>query len=161
MKNVVRGVLLTGLMMVLFSSCNLTDKYREEEEEKIQNYLSQHPELTFELKESGLYYMDVNIGTGEQVMIKDTVFVYFKGCFLDGTEFTSNIGKEVYAFPAGEGYVIPGLDEGVLLMREGGNAKLLIPSSLGYGNSGYYMPAYTPLIFDIQLDSIAPGPGIK
>jgi len=42
---------------MLVSSCDLTKKYEKEEKEEIQNYLSQHPELSFVLKESGLYYL--------------------------------------------------------------------------------------------------------
>lgn len=159
MKNVLGSILFTGLIMIFFSSCNMTKKYEEEEKEEISRFLSQHPELTFTLKESGLYYMDVTIGPGEQPVAKDTVFVYYTGYFLDGSEFYSNVGGEAYAFPAGEGYVLPGFDEGVLLMHEGGTAKMLIPSYLGYGNSGYYMPAYTPLLFEVELDSIVLGPG--
>ena len=159
MKNVVNGVLILGFVMVLVSSCDLTKKYEKEEKEEIRNYLNQHPELSFVLKESGLYYLDVTVGTGEQLVTKDTAFVIYTGYFLDGTKFDTNVGGDLFAFPAGEGFVIPGFDEGVMYMREGGTAKFLIPSFLGYGNSGYYMSAYTPLLFEVKLDSIAPGPG--
>ena len=159
MKNVVNGVLILGFFMVLVSSCDLTKKYEKEEKEEIRNYLNQHPELSFVLKESGLYYLDVTVGTGEQLVTKDTAFVIYTGYFLDGTKFDTNVGGDLFAFPAGEGFVIPGFDEGVMYMREGGTAKFLIPSFLGYGNSGYYMSAYTPLMFEVKLDSIAPGPG--
>ena len=159
MKNVVNGVLILGFVMVLVSSCDLTKKYEKEEKEEIRNYLNQHPELSFVLKESGLYYLDVTVGTGEQLVTKDTAFVIYTGYFLDGTKFDTNVGGDLFAFPAGEGFVIPGFDEGVMYMREGGTAKFLVPSFLGYGNSGYYMSAYTPLLFEVKLDSIAPGPG--
>jgi len=161
MKNAIGMVMITGLIMILITSCDLTEKYENEEEEEIKNFLSAHPELTFELKSSGLYYMDVTVGSGEKPAVSDTVFVYFSGYYLDGTLFTSNVGKEIYDFPAGEGYVIPGFDEGIMLMREGGSAKMLIPSYIGYGNSGYYMPAYTPLFFEVELDSIVAGTGKK
>lgn len=161
MKNAVGMVMITGLIIILITSCDLTKKYENNEEEEIQNYLNAHPELTFELKSSGLYYMDVTVGTGSKPMVSDTVFVYYSGYYLDGYKFTSNVGDEVYAFPAGEGYVIPGFDEGVMLMKEGGSAKMLIPSYIAYGNSGVYMPAYTPLFFEVELDSIVPGPGKK
>ena len=159
MNNLIKGFLFTGLIMILLSSCDLTKKYEKEEREKIQNFLSQHPELTFELKTSGLYYMDVTDGSGTKPMLSDTVYVFYTGYYLDGSKFTTNVGDDAYAFPAGEGYVIPGFDEGVMLMNEGGTAKMLIPSFIGYGNSGYYMPAYTPLFFEVALDSIVPGPG--
>lgn len=161
MNNLIKGFLFTGLIMILLSSCDLTKKYEKEEREKIQDFLSQHPELTFELKTSGLYYMDVTAGSGTKPVLSDTVYVFYTGYYLDGSKFTTNVGDDAYAFPAGEGYVVPGFDEGVMLMSEGGSSKMLIPSYIGYGNSGYYMPAYTPLFFEVELDSIVPGPGKK
>ncbi len=159
MKKVLGFILIAGL--IFLTSCDLTKKYEKEEKESIMNYLNNHPDLTFTLRESGLYYMDVNVGDGEKPLVGDTVFVYYEGYYLDGYKFTSNVDKDPYVFPAGEGYVIPGFDEGILLIKEGGTAKMLIPSYLGYGNSGYFMPAYTPLLFDVRLDSIVPGIGKK
>jgi peptidylprolyl isomerase len=159
MNNLVKSVLFTGLIIIFLSSCNMTKKYEEKEAEEIQNFLGQHPDLDFELKESGLYYLDVTVGTGEQPVIHDTAFVYYTGYYLNGTEFDSNVGDDLFSFPVGEGWVIPGFDEGVMLMRVGGTARLLLPSYLAYGNSGYYMPSYTPLLFDVTLDSLTLGPG--
>jgi FKBP-type peptidyl-prolyl cis-trans isomerase FkpA len=159
MNNLIKGFLFTGLIMILLSSCDLTKKYEKEEKEEIQNFLSQHPELTFELKASGLYFMDVTDGTGEKPVLNDSAFVTYTGYFLDGTKFDTNVGSDLFGFPVGVGFVIPGFDEGVMLMREGGTAKMLMPSYIGYGNSGYYMAAYTPLLFDVKLDSIVPGSG--
>jgi len=154
-----RGIFFAGTVMILLSSCNLTKKYEEQEKEEIQNYLSAHPELDFTLRESGLYYLDITVGTGDQPVAKDTAFVYYTGYYLNGNDFETNVGGDAFAFPVGVGSIIPGWDEGTMLMRVGGKAKLLIPSFLAFGNSGYVMPAYTPIILDVELDSIAPGPG--
>jgi FKBP-type peptidyl-prolyl cis-trans isomerase FkpA/FKBP-type peptidyl-prolyl cis-trans isomerase FklB len=44
-------------------------------------------------------------------------------------------------------------------MKEGGKATLLIPSKLAYGTQGFYsVPGYTPLIYDVQLVRVIPGP---
>lgn len=148
--------------VVLLTSCSLAakhEKYEQEEKQKILNYLGSKPDLEFTLLESGLYYMDVTIGEGERPLRGDSVFVHYSGYFLDGYKFDSNADKNAYGYPAGLGYVIDGFDEGVMLMRKGGSAKMLIPSNLGYGNSGYFMPAYTPLLFDVKLDSIIRGAG--
>jgi len=159
MSNLIKNVLFAGLIMSLVSSCDPTKKYEEQEAEKIQKYLSDHPDLNFTLKQSGLYYLDVTAGTGDQPVAGDSALVFYTGYLLDGTEFDSNEGDPAYKFPVGEGFVIPGFDEAVMLMREGGTAKILIPSYLGYGNSGYYMPSYTPLLFDVELDSVIVGSG--
>ena len=149
-------------VVVLLTSCSLDakhEKYEQEEKQKIQNYLDNNPDLSFTLLESGLYYMDVAIGDGERPLRGDSVFVYYSGYLLEGYKFDSNVGEELLGYPAGIGYVLEGFDEGVMLMKKGGSAKILIPSYLGYGNWGYFMPAYTPLLFDIKLDSIIPGAG--
>lgn len=160
-KNLLKFTVSTTLIMILLSSCLKTKKYEEQEAEEIQNYLEAHPELDFELQESGLYYLDKVVGTGAQPVTSDTVFVYYTGTFLNGSVFDSNVDDDPYGFPVDESWVIPGFDEGVMLMKVGGTASLLIPSAIGYGNSGYSMPAYTPLLFTVTLDSIAPGPNHK
>jgi len=162
MNNLVKSVLFAGLAGILIYSCNPSKKYEEREAEEIQQFLAEHPDLDFELQESGLYYMDVSVGQGNQPVESDTAFVFYTGYFLNGNEFDSNAEDDsAFVFPTGEGWVLPGFDEGVMLMREGGTARFLIPSYLGYGNSGIYMPSYTPILFDVLLDSIAEGPGKK
>jgi FKBP-type peptidyl-prolyl cis-trans isomerase FkpA len=53
--------------------------------------------------------------------------------------------------------LIQGVEEGLTYMKEGGTAKLLIPSSLGYGNSGYNFPAWTPLLFELKITRLVPA----
>jgi FKBP-type peptidyl-prolyl cis-trans isomerase len=73
--------------------------------------------------------------------------------------FDTNAGGADLIRPAGEGYLPLGLDEGIMLMKEGGKATFLIPSKLAYGTQGNYsVPGYTPVIFDIQLVRVIPGP---
>ena len=60
-----------------------------------------------------------------------------------------------------EGALIYGFDEGITFMKAGGKATLLVPSNLAYGASGngYGIPGYTPLLFDVELVRVKPGPG--
>jgi FKBP-type peptidyl-prolyl cis-trans isomerase len=44
-------------------------------------------------------------------------------------------------------------------MKEGGKSLVLLNSNLGYGNSGYYFPAFTPVLFELRLLTVVPGPG--
>ena len=57
----------------------------------------------------------------------------------------------------GTGGVIPGWDEGLLLLNEGSKATFVIPSSLGYGAQGQGdIKPFSTMIFDIELVKIKP-----
>ena len=90
----------------------------------------------------------------------DVVRVHYTGLLADGTEFDSSRGGgEPFQFALGRGQVIPGWDEGIGLLREGGTAKLIIPPELGYGaqGSGGVIPPNATLYFDVELLEILPG----
>ncbi len=150
--------LAAGLLLSL-GSCNPAAKYEKTERESIQNYITSNPTDTFTLEKSGLYYRDILVGTGRAAQPHDTAYVIYTGKFLNGTTFDSNVGLAYWVFAVDEGSNIAGFDEGITYMKAGGKAELLMPSSLGYGTSGYYViPGYTPLIYDIELVKLSPGP---
>ncbi|TAL75033.1 MAG: FKBP-type peptidyl-prolyl cis-trans isomerase [Bacteroidetes bacterium] len=143
--------LFTVVITITLASCNPSKSYEKEEQNKIQDYLAKNSSLNFELKPSGLYYLEVVKGTGVSPVTGDSAFVRYTGMFLNGTIFNSNVTMgPLYGFVVGDN--IAGFDEGILLMAAGGKATLLIPSKLGYGTTGRYpIDGYTPLLFDIEL----------
>lgn len=151
--------LVAGLLMTL-GSCDPARKYEKAEKESIQNYLTNNPADTFDLKPSGLYYHNILTGTGPTPVIHDTAYVQYTGKFLDGTVFDTNVGQADLFFPVDEGYTLSGFDEGITYMKEGGKASFLIPSKLAYGAQGYaIVGGYTPLLYDVYLVHVKPGPG--
>ena len=55
-------------------------------------------------------------------------------------------------FIVGAGDVISGLDEAVTYMREGGKARLVIPSELAYGQNGTgSVGGFTTLIMEVEV----------
>jgi len=146
-----------GIILFAVTSCNFNKKYQQEEEQKIQNYLTSHSTLPYLKKESGLYYMDDTVGTGVQPAINDSVYVMYTGYYITEEKFATNIGtKDTLKFIAGIGQMISGFDEAIMYMKAGGKAKVVVPSYLAYGTSGIYMAAYTPLLFDIYLKRVKP-----
>jgi FKBP-type peptidyl-prolyl cis-trans isomerase FkpA len=146
-------LLVTGLLII--TSCNPANKYIKAENDATTAFLGSNPGFT--KKTSGLYYMDVTVGTGIQPQTADTAYVWYTGKFLDGTVFdtNTNTGGTLLKFLVNENVMIAGFDEGITYMNVGGKAKLLIPSSLGYGPSGYYtIPGYTPLLYEVELVKI-------
>jgi len=154
------STLFIALVTVLFVSCNPSKKYEEEEKASIQDYLASHPEQNFELKSSGLYYFDVVVGTGLTPDDLDTTYVKYTIKFLDGQVFDTNVGTDdTLVFLSNAGLYPVGFEEGVSYMKVGGKALFLTPSKLAYGISGtYYIPGYTPLLFDVELVRLIPGP---
>lgn len=159
MKRILNSVkIVTFLALVLFvSSCNKNndDEQKKMEEEALQQYLIDN-NITTEPQASGLYYIETLEGTGNAPTNSQQVAVHYTGKLLDGSVFDSSIGKLPFTFPLGYGYVIAGWDEGIALMKKGGKATLIIPSSLGYGSSGSgsTIPPYSNLVFDVELVDI-------
>jgi len=150
-------------LMVSFGSCDPAKKYEKEEKEEIRSFLNSNDTQNYVQKPSGLYYLEVLTGTGRTPVVHDTAYVIYTGMFLDGYVFYTNIGtSDTLIFPVAEGYLIYGFDEGITYMKVGGKASLLIPSKLAYGASGDntgIIGGYTPLLFDVDLVRVKPGPG--
>jgi FKBP-type peptidyl-prolyl cis-trans isomerase len=165
-KNIVYYIILSVLIMTSLASClKSTRELEQEEAAKIQQYLTDNSSLNFDLKASGLYYLEVETGTGLPATSHDTAYVFYSAKLLDGTELDSNVGTDdTLIFPVDEGYLISGLDEGVTYMREGGKALFLVPSKLAHGSTGDYygnIAGYTPLLFNVELVRVKQGPGKK
>lgn len=109
---------------------------------------------------SGLQYTEVRAGSGPKPQPGEVVAVHYTGRLADGTVFDSSRERgEPIRFPIGVGYVIPGWDEGIAMMNQGGQATLVVPPELGYGADGFgdVIPANATLTFDVELLEIAPG----
>lgn len=159
-KNTTIILLSAFAIFILLNSCNPATKYIKEETAEIEDYLASNSNLNFVKQPSGLYYLELEAGTGRQPITSDTASVIYTGSFLDGRIFDTNVGSSLLIRPVNEKYLIAGFDEGITLMKEGGKALLLIPSELGYGTQGYYgIPGYTPLLFDVELVAVKAGPG--
>ncbi len=152
------------VLMTTVISCNKTNEFEEAEQLKIQEYLERNSTLNFELKPSGLYYLEQVTGTGTLPVKFDTAYVRYTGKFLDGRIFDSNVNavKPLEVIIGSQG-LITGFSEGLSYMKQGGKSLFLIPSSLGYGSTGNYyggIGGYTPLLFEVQLVLLKKGKGI-
>ena len=109
-----------------------------------------NPEVT---TESGLKYVDLVVGTGREATAGDLATVHYTGWLTNGTKFDSSVDRGTpFGFTLGAGQVIAGWDQGVLGMKVGGQRRLIIPPSLGYGASGSgTIPGNATLVFDVQL----------
>lgn len=140
-----------------------------EEGKKIEEYATQKG-LKVQKTENGLYYVIEKEGTGEATTPGTTMYVNYAGYLLDGTLFdtswpeiakANNVYNEERPYEplpvnVGMGQVIPGWDEGLMLLKKGSKAKFLIPSPLAYGESGAgaLIPANSILVFDVEVTDV-------
>lgn len=99
---------------------------------------------------------DVKVGTGLTANSGDTVTVSYVGTLTNGKKFDSNNN---FSFVLGTGQVIKGWDQGVAGMKVGGERKLVIPPSLGYGDQAAgSIPPGSTLDFDVKLLNVSSTP---
>lgn len=130
----------------------------EKEKADMDKYLADN-KITTAPTESGLIYIELKKGKGPSPKPTDVVTAHYHGTFLDGTVFDSSIerGKPV-DFPLNQ--VIPGWTEGLGKMAKGGKAKLIVPSSIGYGPQGRPggIPPFSTLVFEVELIDFKAAP---
>ena len=97
---------------------------------------------------------DLQEGHGKEAVKGKEITVHYTGWLEDGTKFDSSLDRrQPLTITLGVGQVIKGWDEGIMLLKEGDAATLLIPSELGYGarGAGGVIPPNAWLIFDVEL----------
>jgi len=109
----------------------------------------------YEKTATGLRYKITQTNAeGKPAKRGDNVQVHYTGTLLDGTKFDSSVDRgQPISFAVGTGRVIPGWDEGIMLLKEGEKARFVIPPYLGYGErgAGGAIPPNAILIFDVEL----------
>jgi len=130
-------------------------KKKEEEFAANQEKLANEMKKDMQVTPSGLYYKITKSNpSGKNAQPGNIVSVHYAGKLVDGSEFDNSFKRnQPIEIPIGVGQVIRGWDEGILLLKEGESATLLIPSELGYGErgAGGVIPANAWLVFDVEL----------
>ncbi|NP_001082008.1 FKBP prolyl isomerase 10 L homeolog precursor [Xenopus laevis] len=88
--------------------------------------------------------------------VQDSDFVryHYNGTLLDGTYFDSSYSRSTtYDTYVGSGWLIKGMDMGLLGMCAGEKRRITIPPFLAYGEKGYgtIIPAQASLVFHVLL----------
>ena len=99
--------------------------------------------------DSGLRFETLSPGNGPRPQMGQPVRVTYEGRLADGTVFDSS--SEPVEMVVGQ--LIPGFNEGLLLMNRGGRYRLRIPPQLGYGaqGAGDAIPPNAELDFTVTL----------
>ncbi|HTX88571.1 MAG TPA: FKBP-type peptidyl-prolyl cis-trans isomerase, partial [Bacteroidales bacterium] len=125
---------------------------KKDETTQLQKYLKDN-HITAKPTADGLYYIEQIKGTGPQAGPGKKVKVHYVGTLLNGKKFDSSRDKgQPLEFTIGKNEVVRGWDEGIAMMRAGGRATLIVPSSIGYGDRSMGdIPPYSTLVFDVEL----------
>uniref|UniRef100_A0A672IA21 peptidylprolyl isomerase n=1 Tax=Salarias fasciatus TaxID=181472 RepID=A0A672IA21_SALFA len=84
----------------------------------------------------------------------DFVRYHYNGSLLDGTFFDSSYSRNrTYDTYVGQGYVIAGMDEGLIGVCVGEKRTITIPPHLAYGEegTGSKIPGSAVLVFDVHI----------
>ena len=107
---------------------------------------------------SGLRFQTLKAGNGPRPVAEDAVLISYEGRLLDGTVFDKS-EEPVGMMVSG---VIPGFQEALLLMNQGGIYRFWIPGALAYGPKGTpdgTIPPNAELDFTVTLVDIGrPAP---
>ncbi|XP_018590122.1 peptidyl-prolyl cis-trans isomerase FKBP9-like [Scleropages formosus] len=91
---------------------------------------------------------------GREVRVSDFVRYHYNGTLLDGTLFDSSHTRlRTYDTYVGIGWLIAGMDQGLLGMCVGEKRIITMPPFLGYGENGdgSDIPGQASLVFDVVL----------
>lgn len=108
--------------------------------------------------ESGLYIIRKKEGAGDLAKAGDVVTAHIELKNMEGIVLESTYDYDSpVTFKLGNGEMVPAIEEALLTMVPGDKVKLVVPSKLGFGEVSIdeeWLPAYTPLIIDLELVSI-------
>ena len=167
-----------GIMVLSFTSCmkiddseQKADEERKANEQNILNDYIANNNILVTPGSSGLYYIETLAGTGDTAKLKNWIEIKYTGHLVSNNSVTMTndmqIAKDNGLYSASYFYgqtrlklgeiSMAGLNQGIGMMREGGKARLIFPSSLGLGGlSSQTIPSYSSMIFDIELLKVIP-----
>lgn len=156
MKFQAKLLLVFFVVAGLITGCS-KDKYNAEKQAGIDDGLIvdfiKKNNISATKHSSGLYYQIITPGTGDfKINASSTVTVNYEGKLLDGSVFDKS--KQAITFSLSQ--VIKGWTIGIPLIQPGGRIRLLIPSTLAYGNEspGSGIPKNSVLDFTVDLISV-------
>lgn len=168
MKRIVTGLIFT-LLAVAFFACKENDfeKQRENELKKLNEFIrNNYPEL--ERNPSGLYYKELEAGTGDTIKIGDRVQFFFDLWNLDSA-YVGGSGRyepvevrvqhpgNLDSSPSSVSQMLA-LHEALTYMQKGTKSLLIFDSSLGFGQYGVSgVGSFTPLMMEVEVYKVYPA----
>jgi FKBP-type peptidyl-prolyl cis-trans isomerase len=125
------------------------------EDRQIEDYLARYHWNAIQTP-TGLRFLRYHEGKGMVAVEGSQVRINFRVSLINGVECYSSEIDGAKEFVLGRSNEINGLEEGLLMMKVGDKAKLVIPSHLAFGLPGdeEKIPMRATLIYDVELLSV-------
>lgn len=137
------------------SLLNFNRQVVQDESQEIADFiLRYHWKMT--TTQTGLRYMIYKSGTGHTAKKGDVVSILYNVHLLNGDLVFSTDPLNPFKFEIGKRRVPIGLEEGVMMMKTGEKAKLIVPSHLAFGLIGDLdkVPNRAILVYDVEICQI-------
>src|SRR6185437_1457767 len=139
-------------------------KQKDREISEVQTYLSKN-NIQAQKTDKGTFYVVQSEGSGPQVDSGKEVSVRYTGKLMpSGKIFESNMtgpGNAPLKFVVGTGRIIPGWDDALRKVKQGGKGTLYVPAYMAYDQQrGPGGKSFENLIFEIQVDSVTDAPKV-
>ncbi|WP_443937721.1 FKBP-type peptidyl-prolyl cis-trans isomerase [Pedobacter sp. MW01-1-1] len=131
--------------VLMLSAC----KKDADAEKQITDFISQN-NINAVKDASGLYYQIIKPGSGTtKITNSSKITIKYEGRLLNGSVFDNGGGVQ-QTFTLGQ--LIQGWQVGIPFIQKGGEIRLIVPPSLGYGAQAVGpIPANSPLDFTVTL----------
>lgn len=164
-------LILISLLLVLSLSCGTDNRKTIKQEkpgkkeladlnrymvrkdrERIENFI-ERKNLKMTETQSGLWYTIESEGTGKNFTDNDRVTIEYDCTLLDGTFCYSSKESGPKEIIVGKTRIESGLDQGLRMLKPGGEAVFIIPPFLGWGlpGDGVKIPSRAVLVYNVRI----------
>jgi FKBP-type peptidyl-prolyl cis-trans isomerase len=128
----------------------------KEEMSNLQAYIAKNS-ITIQPSTTGIYYLETKKGSGKSPFKDGYVTANYTVYLLGGKKLFSTLERgEPVDFKFGSQFENKGFQEVISLMKEGGKANAIVPSSMAFGaqGAGSVVPPFSTLYYEIELVKI-------
>jgi len=163
-------VLISALLLTSILSCrsgpeqkNLSEPGKKEmadlnrylvqkDRERIENYIERR-DLKMTESPTGLWYQIKSEGRGNYLTDNERVVMEYNCSLLDGTTCYSSEESGPEEVVVGRSEITAGLNQGLRMLKPGGEAVFIIPPYLAYGlkGDGNKIPARSVIVYEIRI----------
>jgi len=124
----------------------------QKDRERIQNYIERKG-LSMKETESGLWYQIISEGNGEYFSDNDRVVMDYSCFLLDGTKCYDSKESGYKEIILGRSELESGLNQGLRMLKPGGEALFILPPFLAYGlvGDGKKIPPRSVVVYNIRI----------